>query len=269
MGRLDGRVAVITGAASGSGAATAHRFAAEGASIAGLDLAGPSPEVVAGLEASAPEVAYWPLDVRDEAQIEARVADVVERFGRIDVLLNAAGVASAGSVDQVPEDEWDRVLDINLKGTYLVAKHVVPHMVAAGAGSIINIASIEGLVGFQGQAAYNASKGAVVVLTRNMAADYGRDGVRVNCLCPGLIETPMTAPLQDPSLAVIKDWFVDQHLLGRAGRPDEVAAAALFLASDDASFVTGHALVVDGGFVAGRRFPVDDLGALPDIEFPQ
>lgn len=269
MGRLDGRVAVITGAASGIGAATAQRFAAEGASIAGLDLAGPSPEIVAGLEASAPEVAYWPLDVRDEAQIEARVADVVERFGRIDVLLNAAGVASAGSVDQVPEDEWDRVLDINLKGTYLVAKHVVPHMVSAGAGAIINIASIEGLVGFQGQAAYNASKGAVVVLTRNMAADYGRQGVRVNCLCPGLIETPMTAPLQDPALATIKDWFVDQHLLGRAGRPDEVAAAALFLASDDASFVTGHALVVDGGFVAGRRFPVDDLGALPEVEFPQ
>ena len=268
MGPLDGRVAVITGAASGIGAATAQRFAAEGASIAGLDLAGPSPEVVAGLEASAPDVAYWPLDVRDEAQIEARVAEVVKRFGRIDVLLNAAGVASAGSVDQVPADEWDRVLDINLKGTYLVAKHVVPHMVAAGAGSIVNIASIEGLVGFQGQAAYNASKGAVVVLTRNMAADYGRQGVRVNCLCPGLIETPMTAPLHDPALAVIRDWFVDQHLMGRAGTPDEVAAAALFLASDDASFVTGHALVVDGGFVAGRQFPVADLGDLPDVAFP-
>ena len=268
MGRLDGRVAVITGVASGIGAATARRFAAEGASIAGLDLAGPAPDAVAGLEAAAPDVAYWPLDVRDEEQVEARVADVVERFGRIDVLLNAAGVASAGAVDQVPGDEWDRVLDVNLKGTYLVSKHVVPHMVAAGAGSVVNIASIEGIVGFTGQAAYNASKGGVVLLTRNMAADYGRQGVRVNCLCPGLIDTPMTEALHDPSLAPIREWFVDQHLLGRAGRPDEVAAAALFLASDDASFVSGHSLVVDGGFVAGRRFPLDDLGALPEIDFP-
>lgn len=267
MGRLDGRVAVITGAASGIGAATAQRFAAEGASIAGLDLVGPTPEVVVGLEASAPEVGYWPLDVRDEAQVEARVADVVERFGRIDILLNAAGVSSAGSVDQVPGDEWDRVLDINLKGTYLVSKHVVPQMVAAGGGSVVNIASIEGLVGFSGQAAYNASKGGVVLLTRNMAADYGRQGVRVNCVCPGLIDTPMTEVLHDPGLAPIRDWFVDQHLMGRAGRPEEVAAAILFLASDDASFVNGHSLVVDGGFVAGRRFPLDELGAL-DVDFP-
>jgi NAD(P)-dependent dehydrogenase (short-subunit alcohol dehydrogenase family) len=267
MGRLDGRVAVITGAASGIGAATAQRFASEGASIAGLDVAGPNAAVVAGLETTGREVAFWPLDVRDEHQIADRVAAIIQRFGRIDLLLNAAGVASVGSVDQVEADEWDRVLDINLKGTYLVSKHVVPHMVERGAGSIINIASIEGLVGFQGQAAYNASKGAVVVLTRNMAADYGRQGVRVNCLCPGLIETPMTEALGDPALSVIKDWFVDQHLLGRAGRPEEVAAAALFLASDDASFVTGHALVVDGGFVAGRQFPVDDLAGLPDVAF--
>jgi len=268
MGRLDGRVAVITGAASGIGAATAQRFAAEGASIAGLDQAEPTAEVLAGLEASAPDVAFWALDVRDEDQIATRVAAVIERFGRIDILMNAAGVASVGSVDQVPVDEWDRVLDINLKGTYLVSKHVVAHMVDAGAGAIINIASIEGLVGFSSQAAYNASKGGVVLLTRNMAADYGRRGIRVNCLCPGLIETPMTAALLDPSLASVRDWFVDQHLMGRAGRPEEVAGAALFLASDDASFVTGHSLVVDGGFVAGRQFPVPDLAALPDIELP-
>lgn len=265
MGRLDARVAVITGAASGIGAATAQRFAAEGASIAGFDMADPLPDQLAALEATAPDVGFWTLDVRDEDQIAARVAAVMERFGRIDILMNAAGVASVGMVDQVGQDEWDRVLDINLKGTYLVAKHVVPHMVEAGAGAIVNIASIEGLVGFSSQAAYNASKGGVVLLTRNMAADYARQGVRVNCLCPGLIETPMTAALLDESLASVHDWFVDQHLMGRAGRPDEVAAAALFLASDDASFVNGHSLVVDGGFVAGRQFPIPEL---PDIEFP-
>jgi NAD(P)-dependent dehydrogenase (short-subunit alcohol dehydrogenase family) len=242
MGRLDGRTALITGAASGIGAATAARFAAEGATIAGFDLQ------------SADGFECWTVDVRDEQAIAAAVAEVTERFGRIDVLLNAAGVGSAGSVDLVDADEWDRVLDINLKGTYLVSKHVVPQMLAQESGAIVNVASIEGLVGFQGQAAYNASKGGVVLLTRNMAADFAPRGLRVNCVCPGLIDTPLTAVLHEEVLRPIRDWFVDQHLCGRCGQPEEVAAAALFLASDDASFVNGHALVVDGGFMAGRRF---------------
>ena len=144
-------------------------------------------------------------------------------------------------------------MDINLKGTYLVSKHVVPHLVAAGNGAVVNLASIEGLEGLPAQAAYNASKGGVVVLTRNMAIDYAPSGVRVNCLCPGYIETPMTEVLSLPGFEAVRDEFVAMHHLGRPGRPEEVAAAALFLASDDASFVTGHALVVDGGFTAGRK----------------
>ncbi len=171
------------------------------------------------------------------------------------MLVNAAGVLSVGGADVLDMAEWERVIGVNLKGTWLVSKHVVPHMVAAGSGSIINLASVEGLEGFSGQTAYNVSKGGVVLLTRNMAADFGRPGVRINCLCPGLIETPMTEILQDPALTTIHDAFVDWHLLGRAGQPEEVAAAALFLASDDASFVHGAALVVDGGLTAGRRFP--------------
>ena len=241
MGRLDGKVALITGAASGIGEATAARFADEGATIAGFDLEEADGDC-------------WAVDVRDEEAIAAAVGEVVERFGQIDVLLNAAGVGSAGAVDQIDQAEWDRVLDINLKGTYLVSKHVVPHMLGRGSGAIVNVASIEGLVGFQAQAAYNASKGGVVLLTRNMAADYAPRGIRVNCLCPGLIDTPLTAILHEEALKPVRDWFVSQHLCGRAGRPEEVAAAALFLASDDASFVNGHALVVDGGFMAGRQF---------------
>ena len=162
-------------------------------------------------------------------------------------------MSGTASVTDLAEEEWDRIVDINLKGTYLVSKHVVPHLVAAGQGSVVNLASIEGLEGLPGQAAYNASKGGVVLLTRNMAIDYGPANVRVNCLCPGYIETPMTAVLQAPGLEAIREEFIAMHQLGRAGQPEEVAAAALFLASDDASFVSGHALVVDGGFTAGRR----------------
>ena len=253
MGRLDGRVALVTGAASGIGEACSLRFAQEGASLAGFDVAKPRSETWSQVAAAAPGVDFHEVDVRDEAAIERAVAAVADRFGRIDVLVNAAGVSGAGGVDALDAAEWDRVVDINLKGTYLVSKHVVRRMIERGSGSVIHLASVEGLEGIQAQAAYNASKGGVVLLTKNMAIDYGPFGVRVNCLCPGYIETPMTAVLATPELRAIREDFVRRHVLGRPGRPDEVAAAALFLASDDASFVTGHALVVDGGFTAGVR----------------
>lgn len=253
MSRLQGKVALITGVASGIGAACAVRFGAEGASIAGFDIAEPNQEVAARITGAAPAFDFHQVDVRDEAAISTAVGAVAERFGRIDVLVNAAGVYSAGAVDEIEEGEWDRVLDTNLKGTYLVSKHVAQRMKAAKSGSIIHLASVEGIEGVQQQAAYNASKGGVVLLTRNMAIDYGALGIRVNCLCPGLIQTAMTAMLWTDDLKPIRDKFIDMHMLGRVGQPEEVAGAALFLASDDASFVTGHALVVDGGFSAGRR----------------
>ncbi|MCJ7437097.1 MAG: SDR family oxidoreductase [Acidimicrobiia bacterium] len=249
--RLTGKRALVTGAASGIGAACARRCADEGATVAGLDLiAKPSGSVCS---------AWVQADVADEAAVAAAVAEATDSLGAIDLLVNAAGVLSVGGADTLEVAEWERVLGVNLKGTWLVSKHVVPQMVAAGSGSIVNLASVEGLEGFSGQTAYNVSKGGVVLLTRNMAADFGPAGVRVNCLCPGLIETPMTSILEDPAFAPVRDAFVDWHLLGRAGQPEEVAAAALFLASDDASFVHGAALVVDGGLTAGRRFP--DLSA--------
>jgi NAD(P)-dependent dehydrogenase (short-subunit alcohol dehydrogenase family) len=253
MTRLAGKVAVITGAASGIGAACARRFADEGARIAGLDVNDPPAEHRAAIEAASGESHWEPVDVRDEASIERAVGAVLARFGRIDALVNAAGVSGYGAVDEVDAAEWDRVLGINLRGTFLVSKHVVRAMKRQRAGSIVNLASIEGLEGMQSQAAYNASKGGVVLLTRNMAIDYGSIGVRVNCLCPGFIETPMTNVLKTPGLEGIRQQFIDLHMLKRPGRPEEVAACALFLCSDDASFVTGHALVVDGGFTAGRK----------------
>jgi meso-butanediol dehydrogenase/(S,S)-butanediol dehydrogenase/diacetyl reductase len=259
-GRLDGRVALVTGGASGIGSACALRFASEGAAVVAFDLAKPDPARWDEIVAAAPEADFAELDVRDEGAVERAVKAVVERFGRIDALVNAAGVSTGGAVGELEEAEWDRVLDINLKGTFLVSKHVVRQMESQRSGSIVNLASIEGLEGMESQAAYNASKGGVVLLTRNMAIDYGPIGIRVNCLCPGYIETPMTQLLKEPGLEEVRDRFVAMHMLARPGQPEEVASAALFLVSDDASFVTGHSLVVDGGFTAGRRMTPSAIG---------
>jgi NAD(P)-dependent dehydrogenase (short-subunit alcohol dehydrogenase family) len=193
------------------------------------------------------------VDVRNEDAVRAAISSVVQEHERLDVVVNAAGVEGIGTVIDIDQAEWERVIGVNLTGTFLVCKHVLPVMVAAGGGSVVNLSSVEGLEAIQSQPAYSASKGGVVLLTRNLAIDFGAAGVRVNCLCPGLVRTPMTEMRFDPAIAEIRDRFIAQHMLGRAGRPEEIAAAALFLASDDASFVTGHALVVDGGFTAGRR----------------
>jgi NAD(P)-dependent dehydrogenase (short-subunit alcohol dehydrogenase family) len=180
------------------------------------------------------------------------------------VLVNAAGVGGGGLAHELDTAEWDRVVDINLKGSFLVAKHVLRAMVEQRAGSIVHLASVEGLEGMAGSLPYNASKGGVVLMTRNMALDYGPHGIRVNCLCPGLIETPLTALLKADALKSVHDEMLRWHVLGRLGRPEEVASCALFLASDEASFVTGHAMVVDGGWTAGRRIDTSALEGVAD-----
>jgi len=202
------------------------------------------------------------IDVRDEPGVQRVMAEVVTEHGRLDVLVNAAGVAGGGPVHLLEADEWDRVMDVNLKGTFIVDKYAARHMLERGSGSIINIASIEGLEGTEGGTVYNSSKGGVVILTKSMAIDYGRRGIRVNCICPGGITTPLLEDIINAEgMEAYHDTLLERHVLGRFGAPSEIAAAASFLASDDASFVTGHALVVDGGFTAGMRVGLlDQLG---------
>lgn len=260
MGRLQDRVALITGAASGIGAACARRFAEEGALIAGVDLQKPVDDSWERVRATRAKSTFREgVDVREEGLVEAAVQAAIADFGRIDILVNAAGVGGGGPAHELAVEEWDRVVDINLKGSFLVAKHVLAQMVEQGSGNVVHLASVEGLEGMSGSLPYNASKGGVVLMTKNMAIDYGRYGIRVNCLCPGLIETPLTAPLKIEALAHIRATMQSWHVLDRLGRPEEVAACALFLASDEASFVTGHSLVVDGGWTAGRRIDPSGL----------
>lgn len=258
MGRLEGKVAFITGAASGIGSACALRFAGEGARVVGFDIRDDTDDTWKAAVEAAPAAHLETGDVRDEESVRAALDATAERFGRIDAVVNSAGVAGGGAVHLLPMAEWDRVMDINLRGTFIVCKHVLLRLIEQGSGSIVNIASIEGIEGFEGGSVYNASKAGVILLTRNMAMDYGRKGIRVNSICPGFIDTPLAAQtvLDSEVLKDFRDRLVDTHLLGRVGRPEEVANAALFLVSDEASFITGHALVVDGGFTVGHRFGI-------------
>jgi len=259
--RLQGRIALVTGAGSGIGLACCQRYASEGATVIGSDLnEAANWQSVAD---SAPASAFYQLDVTDLAAQQSMVAEVLERFGRVDVLVTAAGIGDAGPIHAVEEEAFERVIDINLKGTFLSMKAVLPCMMEQRSGSIITVASVEGLQACEGGSSYNASKGGVVLLTKNAAMDYGRMGIRVNAICPGFIDTPLLRSVMDmEGLEAFRADVEYQHKLGRFGKPEEIAGAAFFLASDDASFVSGQALAVDGGYTAGHSHGLVELMGL-------
>ena len=257
MPRLDGKVALITGAGNGMGRVASVLFAQEGARIVVADWSDDGGgETVAAVEAAGGEATFVKVDVARADQVEAMVAVAMDRFGSLDVLYNNAGIfpADDGGVTETPEPTWDRVMEVNLKGVWLGCKFGVPAMLASGGGSIVNVASFVALMGAAtAQIAYTASKGGVLAMTREIAVEYGRQGIRANSLCPGPIATPMLEELMsDPERKQRRLVHIPMGWLGRA---EELAKAALFLASDESSFMTGAQLVVDGGITAAYVTP--------------
>ena len=248
--RLNEKVAIITGAASGIGKATAKLFAEHGAKtvIADIDTEG-GELTVADIKNKEHQGSFIQTDVSIHEKTQKMVDHTINLYGKLDILVNSAGIAMRLPVEELPEDDWHHCLGVNLTGVFLCSKAAIPAMRKNGGGSIINLSSIYGLVGAEVRAAYVASKGAVTNLTRGMALDYAEDNIRVNCICPGFVETPLVA-------GVVKNpdeyqKLANKHPLRRLGQPTEIAYGALYLASDESAFVTGIALPIDGGYTAG------------------
>ena len=250
MPQLAGRIAIVTGAGSGIGRAIAHRFAEAGAAVVAADLNLAAAEETA---TKFPErIVPYQVDVTDEPSVQRLVQATLERFGQIDILVNNAGIGTTKDIVETDLEEWERVFAVNVRGVFLCCKHALPSMLARRHGVIVNMGSVAGLIGLPQRAAYCASKGAVVTLTKQIAVAYVKQGIRCNCICPGTVDTPWVERLvaQTPDPEATRRALEARQPMGRLVQPDEVAAAALYLASDDAAAVTGSILVVDGGWMA-------------------
>ena len=249
MGRMNGKIALVTGAAMGMGKTHAETLAREGAKVILTDLDDKKGEKVAqGIRKKGGKADYMHLNVTDEKEWKSVIAEIVKKHKKIDTLVNNAGILILKPVDQTETAEWDQIFDINVKGTFFGIKYVLPAMKKSKGGSIVNISSIYGLIGAPSAAAYEASKGAVRLLTKATAIDYAPHNIRVNSVHPGVIDTPMTKGLlADPD---VKQAILGTTILDRPAQPQEISNAVLFLASDEASFMTGSEMVVDGGYTA-------------------
>jgi NAD(P)-dependent dehydrogenase (short-subunit alcohol dehydrogenase family) len=256
MGRLDGKVAIITGSASGMGRATAIRFAGEGAAvvIADLNIEG-GEAAVRDCRENGGRAVFQKADVSAETEIRNLVARAVKEFGRLDIMYNNAGIGGAvGPLENISVEDWDKSQAVLLRSVFLGIKHSVPEMRKQGGGSIISTASIAGIRGFAGLHAYCAAKAGVVNLTRSAALEFAKDQIRINCICPGGINTPILHRNQPGGREALEEWLKHSQPIPRAGHPEDIAAMALYLASDDSVFVTGQAMIVDGGMTVGASF---------------
>jgi len=267
MGRLDGKVAGITGAASGIGRGTAIRFAGEGAAVVIADLNVEGGEAaVRDCKENGGRAVFQKTDVSAEADVKAAVARAVKEFGRLDIMYNNAGLGGAvGPIDETTVENWDKSLAILLRSVFLGMKFAIPEMRKVGGGSIISTASVAGLRGGAGPHAYSAAKAAVINLTRSVALEVGKDRIRVNCICPGGINTPLINTRLPGGEQVAEQFLALIQPIPRAGHPHDMAAMALFLASDDSEWVTGTAMVVDGGLTAGGAVFGQNRGPEPVI----